>query len=73
MNYFVEELQTYTDGSSAQIPFGPLEKNDAEEKYHLCLAAAAKSGLPYHAVVMLDQEGRLIKRELYKPETTGDN
>ena len=74
MKYFVEELQTYTDGSAAQLPFGPLEKSDAEEKYHQCLAAAAKSGLPCHAVTMLDAQGRLIKREMYKPEAgEGEN
>ena len=74
MKYFVEELQTYTDGSAAQIPFGPLEESAAEEKYHICLAAAAVSTIPCHAVVMLDAEGRLIKREMYKPEAgEGEN
>lgn len=65
MKYFVEEIQTYEDDTAAQIPFGPLEKSDAEEKYHICLAAAAVSTIPCHAVVMLDAEGRLIKREKY--------
>ena len=65
MKYFVEEIQTYTDGNAAQLPFGPLEESAAEEKYHMCLAAAAVSTLPCHAVVMLDTEGRLIKREKY--------
>lgn len=65
MMYFVEEIQTYADGSAAQLPFGPLEESAAEQKYHICLAAAAVSALPCHAVVMLDAEGRLIKREKY--------
>lgn len=71
MKYFVEEIQTYTDGPAAQLPFGPLDEAEAEQKYHTCLAAAAVSGLPCHAVTMLDAEGRLIKREKYshKEET----
>ena len=69
MKYFVEEIQTYANGSSAQLSFPDLEEDDAQEKYHLCLAAAAKSKLPCHAVTILDQEGRLVERKCYKHET----
>lgn len=66
MQYFVEEIQTFTNGTVAHLPpFGPYNEPEAEQKYHTCLAAAAVSGLPCHAVVMLDAEGRLIKREKY--------
>ena len=67
MKYFVEEIQTYADGNAAQLEFGPLKERLAEKKYHECLAAAAVSNLPCHAVVLLDAEGRLIKREKYTP------
>ena len=66
MKYFVEEIQTYANDSSAQLSFPDLEEDDAQEKYHLCLAAAAKSKLPCHAVTILDQEGRLVERKCYK-------
>ena len=66
IKFFVEELQTYDDGSTAQISFPDLGEDDAQERYHLWLAAAAKSGLPCHAVTILDQEGRMVERKCYK-------
>ena len=68
MKYFVEEIQTYEDGTAAQLSFPDLEEDEEQEKYHLCLAAAAKSKLPCHAVTILDQEGRLVERKAYKPK-----
>ena len=65
MQYFVEEIQTATNGTVSQLAYGAYDEPQAEQKYHTCLAAAAVSGLPCHAVVMLDAEGRLIKREKY--------
>lgn len=64
--FFVEEIQTYANGSAAQLSFGPLNEDDSQEKYHLCLAAAAKSGLPCHSVTILDNEGRMVERKAYK-------
>lgn len=72
MNYFVEEIQTYENGTAAQLSFGPLEEDDAQEKYHLCLAAAAKSGLPCHSVTILDGESRQVERKCYKHKTEGE-
>jgi len=66
MKYFVEEIQTFANGTVAHLPsFGPYDEPEAEQKYHTCLAAAAVSELPCHAVAMLDSEARLIKREKY--------
>lgn len=67
MKYFVEEIQTFADGNVVQIPADTaLDEDDAQAKYHTCLAAAAKSGLPCHAVTILDSEGRLVERKCYK-------
>ena len=73
MNYIVVEIQTLEGGSAAHLSFQFANKDTAEQKYHTCLAAAAVSGLPCHAVAMLDSEGRLIKREMYKPTTSEGN
>lgn len=72
MNFFVEEIQTYVDGTSAKLSFGPFNDDDSQEKYHLCLAAAAKSGLPCHAVTILDAEGHSTERKCYKRTVEGE-
>ena len=66
MKYIVVEIQTYIDGTVGHLTFQLDSQSAAEQKYHQCLAAAAVSNLPCHAVTMLDSEGRLIKREVYK-------
>lgn len=69
MTYVIVEIQTHANGSVGHLTYQLGEKNGAEEKYHTCLAAAAVSALPCHAVAMLDEQGRLIKREMYKHDT----
>jgi len=66
MKYIVEEMKTLEDGSVEKKGSEPLEEKWAERDYHLRLADAAISGLPCHAVTLLDSEGRMIKREKYK-------
>ena len=68
MTYVIVEIQTYADGSVGHLTYQLGEQNGAEQKYHTCLAAAAVSALPRYAVAMLDSEGRLIKREMYRHE-----
>lgn len=41
------------------------ERNDAEKKYFLVLAAAATSDIPIHSAVMLTQEGYYCKSESF--------
>ena len=67
LNYIIVEIQTLnTEGSVAHITYQFATQSAAEQKYHNCLSAAAVSELPCHAVAMLDSQGRLIKREMYK-------
>ena len=66
MKYIIVEIQTLSDNNVAHLTFQMDSESTAEQKYHTCLAAAAVSGLPCHAVTMLDAEGRMIKREMYK-------
>ena len=70
MTYIIVEIQTYDNGSVGHLTYQLGDQSSAEEKYHTCLAAAAVSGHPCHAVAMLDSQGRLIKREMYKPQAS---
>lgn len=67
-NYLVVELQTYSDGTCGALKDEFTDLALAEQKYHTCLAAAAVSTCPLHAVVLLDFGGRLLKREQYTHE-----
>ena len=69
MTYIIVEVQTYDNGSIGHLTYQLGDQSSAEQKYHTCLAAAAVSTLPCHAVAMLDSQGRLIKREMYKHDT----
>ena len=41
------------------------DRNLAEQKYHQILSAAAVSSVLTHSAVMLEEDGRLLKRETY--------
>ena len=66
MKFINIEIQKYVDGSIGKLTSNPLEESQAEADYHTRLSAAALSGLPCHSVTMLDEEGRFVKREVYK-------
>ena len=68
MGYIVVEIQTDQETVS-HLTFQFDDQSTAEQKYHTCLAAAAVSDLTCHAVAMLDSQGRLLKREMYKHDT----
>ena len=67
MKYINVEIQTDASGNVTRLVSDSLEKSAAENDYHTRLSYAALSGLPCHAVTMLDSEGRFVKREEYKP------
>lgn len=67
MKFMNVEIQTDANGNVARLVSDPLKRSLAEQDYHTRLSYAAVSGLPCHSVSMLDAEGRLIKREEYKP------
>lgn len=66
MKFLVIELQTNTDGTVGNLVWAYDDRNQAESKYHTVLAAAAISGLPCHAACLLQSDGRLLSREVYK-------
>ena len=65
MMFIVIELQSDADGKVSNIVNAYAERNDAEARYHQILMAGAKSTLPCHSAVMLDERGNLEKSEYY--------
>lgn len=61
----VIELQKMSDSQVANIVTAHQSRNEAEQRYHQVLAAAAVSTLPQHAATMLEDTGYLIKNECY--------
>ena len=64
MVYYVIELQTQA-GSGAIIPFTFTDRNDAEAKYHALLAICATSKVPKHGAMLFNDDGFVIKSEVY--------
>lgn len=63
--FVVIELQKLSDEQIANIVNIYQTREEAENRYHTILAAAAVSSLPVHAAVMLEENGVLIKNEWY--------
>lgn len=68
MTYIVIELQTNADGTVGNLVYAYTDRNEAEQKYHLVLSAAAVSQLPAHAAVLLTSDGRAIASQCYRHE-----
>ena len=64
MMFYVIEIQT-TENTGAVIPFCFSDRNDAEQKYHQLLSVAAVSQVPYHGAMLFNQDGFVIKTEVY--------
>ena len=63
--FIVIEIQKNNEGQIATLVNAYSDHNTAEQKYHTILAAAAVSGLPSHAAVMLLENGQETKHECY--------
>ena len=61
--YIVMEIQT--SEQVATIVNAYDNRNEAEQKYHQILSAAAVSQVPKHGAVMLTDEGVRLKGECY--------
>ena len=61
--YIVMEIQK--SNTAATIVNTYETRNEAENKYHTILAAAAISNIPQHAAVLLDDNGEYIKSECF--------
>lgn len=63
--YTVIELQTTGTSTAVVPPVTYATQQEAEVKFHEVLAAAAKSSVPVHSCVVLDEKGFAIRREDY--------
>lgn len=64
--YIVIELQTNPDGTVGNIVSAYASRDQAFQKYHTILAAAAVSTLPVHAAVILDNKGLQIAAQYFE-------
>jgi hypothetical protein len=72
MKYLVMEIQTMNDGQVANLVYAYDDRRQAESKYFDIMHFAAISELPGYAVVLLNNEGRIIENRYfhYEPEVT---
>ena len=64
--FVVIELQKMSETQIANIVTAYESRNEAEQKYHQILSAAAVSSVPVHSATMLEDTGYLIKNECYE-------
>lgn len=65
MNYIVMEFQTTAADATSVITTVHTTREEAEQKYHMVLSAAAVSGLKYHGALIMDAFGEVFKVEHY--------
>lgn len=69
--YYIMELQQYTDGSYGDIKHIAYDEDagkarlKAESKFYEVLSAAAISEIPVHAAIMFTSEGMPIMNQRY--------
>ena len=67
--FYVIEIQT-SNNSGAIIPFTFTNRADAEAKYHSLLAVCAKSEVIKHGAMLFNDDGFIIKSEMYDRTVT---
>lgn len=65
MNYIVIEYQTTNENATSVLTSVHTAREEAEQKYHMVLSAAAVSGLKYHGAELINAFGDIIKNEHY--------
>lgn len=68
MTYVVIELQTNSEGQTANLAYAYDNLDQAYSKYHAVLSAAAVSKVPYHAAVLLDRAGLELAQWCFEHE-----
>lgn len=63
--YTTLENQIRNDGSKGLLYDHFTELDLAKAKYHTICAAAAVSGIPYHSAHLLQDDGRMVKQEIF--------
>ena len=64
MNYLIVEQQT-NNGTTSVLTTTKSNINEAENKYHTVLAAAAISQVDVHSAALLNERGQFIKYECF--------
>lgn len=65
MNYIVMEHQTTNADATSTIVTVHTTREEAEQKYHMILSAAAVSGLKCHGALLMSAFGEVLKYEHY--------
>lgn len=65
MNYIVMEFQTTDADATSTLITVHSSREEAEQKYHMILSAAAVSGLKCHGALLMDSFGTIYKVEHY--------
>ena len=63
--FYVIEIQTNSDGTSGNFVFDFNDRSDADAKYGTLYAAAAKSSVLVHTVVMLTDRGDMLAHKAF--------
>ena len=66
MTYIVMEMQTSNGATAIVPPVSFTDRNQAESRFHSILASAAISAIEEHAVVMITDDGRVVRNEVYR-------
>lgn len=61
--YAVLELQK--DATLAALVDTYIERPQAEQRYHTVLSYAAVSSVPIHTVLLINEEGHVLKQDSY--------
>ena len=65
MEYFVLEIQKWTDGTWHSITYQYSDRMAAESKYHAILAYAATAEIPRNGAVVIDGNGQVLMSYVY--------
>ena len=68
--FIVLEIQTNTEGEVSTLVNAYDNQNEARNKYHTILAAAALSNLPVHTAVIMRNNGEQFARETFFNDIT---
>lgn len=64
--FIIIELQAYADGNVGTLVNTYADRSEAENKYHLILAAAAVSDVTTHSAIMMQEDGFVLKSDTYR-------
>lgn len=69
--YIIIEIQKAADGTISTLVTQKNTRNEADSVYYQTLAAAALSGLPSHAAVLMTASGEALLYGCYTHTTEG--